>query len=113
MSQSTIRRAILIGVPILVVLGVGAWLIPKLMTPPAADCPITPATEQDFKEAQRPGVRVFEVDGWRVESGEQQALVSVLWTPPEGEALAHSQLLLYNCGYTDTDLERFYGVDGF
>lgn len=108
MNLAAIRRIVLIGVPILILLGLGFWLIPR----PAPECPITPASEQDLQEALRPGVRVFEADGWIVETGEQQAMVSVLWTSTESEALAHSQLLLYNCGYTDAQINQFYGNDG-
>ncbi|MFN8371752.1 MAG: hypothetical protein U0694_02600 [Anaerolineae bacterium] len=78
-----------------------------------SDCALTPATDQDFADAVAIGDGVFDSNLWTVETDEHSALISVAWFNYENEAIARSQYLLYNCGYTQADLDRFYGDEGF
>jgi hypothetical protein len=72
-------------------------------------CPILPATEADFDQAVAIGEGVFEPERWELKTLEHQALISVGWFEHDIEALAHVQLLLYNCGYTQAEVDNFYG----
>jgi hypothetical protein len=80
------------------------------MLPPK--CEASPATPLDFQQATSIGSGIFEPERWRLETGEHPGLISVGWFEDEHEGLAHAQLLLYDCGYTSADLERFYGDEG-
>jgi hypothetical protein len=51
---------------------------------------------------------VFEPGRWELQYGEHPALISVGWFEHDTEAIAHSQYLLYNCGYTQAEVDDFY-----
>jgi hypothetical protein len=106
MSVSFTRRHFILGLLAGLIVG-GAVIIPRLNSQP--ECQIIPATRQDFAQAIAIGANVFEPEIWRLETGEHPSLISVGWFDDEHEAIAHSQYLLYNCGYTQTDIDTFYG----
>jgi hypothetical protein len=99
------RRRLIISL-IIGLLVVGVAVTARSLTP--ADCPIIPATQQDFDEAIIIGNGIFEPEIWELKSGEHPALISVGWFSRSSDAFSHSQYLLYNCGYTQADLDRFY-----
>lgn len=106
MSISLTRRHFLIGLLAGLIVG-GAIIIPKIIA--QQECPITPATPQDFAKAVAIGEDIFEPEIWRLQTGEHPSLISVGWFDDAHEAIAHSQYLLYNCGYTQADIDTFYG----
>jgi hypothetical protein len=101
-----------IGILIMLVLGIAAAIFAeRKLTAKDAECPITPATEADFEQSAAIGEGVFDEDLWRFETMEHQALISVGWFRDDIVAFAHSQYLMYNCGYTDDELAEFYGAE--
>jgi hypothetical protein len=101
-----------IGILIMLVVGIAAAIFVERQMSAREECPITPATEQDFAEAIAIGDGIFEPELWRLESGEHPALISVGWFRDDMVAFAHSQVVLYNCGYTNEEFEAFYNDDG-
>jgi hypothetical protein len=105
------RYPIAIGVVALVIVSLAAIaFLPKLTS--TAVCPITPATSQDLAEARKIGEGIFDPQTWQFQDGEGSNIISLLWLHNSNGALAHSQYLFYNCGYTQADLDRFYGEAG-
>lgn len=89
-----------------------AIILVRVASSPSTECPITPATEQDFAEAIQIGDGIFEPEIWDLKSGEHPALISVGWFDNASEGIAHSQYLLYNCGYTQAEVDEFYNDAG-
>ncbi|MBZ0282944.1 MAG: hypothetical protein K8L97_19545 [Anaerolineae bacterium] len=106
--MATRRRAVLVG-------GLGLVAIVSVLIRffnPPEECPVTSATEQDFAEAIAIGEGVFEPEIWELKYGEHPSLISVGWFDYVSEGIAHSQYVLYNCGYTQTVVDNFYGDAG-
>lgn len=92
----------------LVILGVFIVATSILRQNRVRECPVTPATDADFAQATSIGDGVFEPERWELQTGEHPGLISVGWFENDIEALAHGQLLLYNCGYTQAEIDDFY-----
>jgi hypothetical protein len=101
-----------IGILIMIVVGIaGAIIAERQLSAQEQECEITAPTEQDFAEAtgDGDGNGIFDPELWRLEYMEHEGLISVNWSREDEAAFAHSQYLLYNCGYNDDELDTFYG----
>jgi hypothetical protein len=108
LMHSPRNRIIVFGVVGLAALAAALIFLPNLGK---QECPITPATETDFKEAAAIGEDVFEPESWEFEILEHPALISVGWFNYDNKAFGHAQYLMYNCGYTRNELDDFYGEE--
>ena len=56
---------------------------------------------------------VFEADRWRSSSTVLPFRIDVIWEAPDLDSLAYLEYLLFNCGYTEEDLDEYFSDENF
>lgn len=109
--MSTTTRKLILSGALIAVLFVALFTVPRLFAPSA--CPTAEATAADIAQTVAYGSEIFLPPRWELRTGTHPGLVSVGWFDSTSDGIAHMQLLLYDCGYSQADIDSFYGTDGF
>ncbi|PKN95441.1 MAG: hypothetical protein CVU44_01795 [Chloroflexi bacterium HGW-Chloroflexi-6] len=109
-NKNIVILIVLAGAVIILALGIFAGAL--LLNGPT-ECGTGDSNYFDLLRARSYITSAFEPDVWKASYSVLPYRVNVTWDAPDISALATLEYLIFNCGYTDADLEDYYSEANF
>lgn len=100
----------LISVLIVVLIGTGLWLF--YWNAPT-ECGTGDSNYMDLMRARNFSSGVFEAELWSNSYEVLPYRINVVWDSPDISAIAILEYLIFNCGYSQADLDEYFSDDNF
>ncbi len=98
----------LLAAVLLLSLGVGIFLFNR----PTA-CGTGDSNYSDIWRARNYAHGVFDSEFWQISYDTLPFRIDVIWDSPQFESLVYLEYLIFNCGYTEEDLDDYFNDEYF